>query len=331
MLHVCPKCGDFYADEQLMFCLTDGTPLVDVAPDSETWSEAVRVVEEKTNALRRHTRKLKRRRVMTSVTTTFVATTVVSVLAVNSFIYLRPTQEQGVLGRPLTLATTTPTPRLSDSLLPTPEPSLTPTPQSTVTASPTATATVEIDLTSPPGDTTPTRDTTPPATPTETTTPTATTTATVTATPTETASPTPLRTETPTETTTPTLTLTLDSPRTPTPTPTPTPVCSDADQSREGEALIQRFGASWRRSIEGGRRKIIAEHLPDGAQEAEASLGAVEFNASFLEDCRVCVVSARYAWQIRTNATLTAPAKVVTVPKQKRFTCLRLGGAWLCR
>jgi hypothetical protein len=45
----------------------------------------------------------------------------------------------------------------------------------------------------------------------------------------------------------------------------------------------------------------------------------------------VCVVSARYSWQVSTGATLVAPAKVVSVPGARQFTCLRLGGAWFCR
>jgi hypothetical protein len=106
---VCPKCGDYYADAGLAFCLADGTPLIGVDPASEVWSEGTRVIEEKANALRKQKRKLKWRRILLSAMTMLVATLVVIVVAVNSYIYLKPKPEENVLPKTPT-PTPTPTP-----------------------------------------------------------------------------------------------------------------------------------------------------------------------------------------------------------------------------
>src|ERR1044071_9995297 len=104
MIRICPKCGDYYADASLAFCLVDGTPLINVDPLSERWSEGTRVIEEKENALRKQKRKLKWRRVM--VSTMAVATLVVMVVAVNSFIVVEPGPEENVAALPSTPETT---------------------------------------------------------------------------------------------------------------------------------------------------------------------------------------------------------------------------------
>jgi hypothetical protein len=92
MMRLCPKCGDYYADTLLAFCLTDGMPLLNVDPTSENWSEGARVIEEKENALRKQKRKLKWRRVLLSAMTMMIVTMVVLVVAANSIIYLKPKQ-----------------------------------------------------------------------------------------------------------------------------------------------------------------------------------------------------------------------------------------------
>ena len=100
MIRTCPKCGDYYADGALAFCLVDGAPLIDVAPHTESWSEGTRVVEEKERALRKLGRTVKWRRVFMSAMTTLIVTLVVCVVAVNSYIYLRPKQEEEVSPKP---------------------------------------------------------------------------------------------------------------------------------------------------------------------------------------------------------------------------------------
>ncbi|HXQ69040.1 MAG TPA: carboxypeptidase-like regulatory domain-containing protein [Pyrinomonadaceae bacterium] len=78
MIRTCPKCGAYYADESLAFCFADGMPLLSVAPDSETWQEGLRAIEEKTQSLRKHQRNLRLRRVVLGGVTTLILATVLS-------------------------------------------------------------------------------------------------------------------------------------------------------------------------------------------------------------------------------------------------------------
>lgn len=106
--------------------------------------------------------------------------------------------------------------------------------------------------------------------------------------------------------------------------PTPTQECTDADKSRESKTIIGRFGGMWRRNIEGDRRKIIAQSVPAGVENAEATLGPIEYQSTVFNRCTAGVVTAMYVWQV------TSPVKTIRVPKEKRFTCVKIGGLWLC-
>src|SRR6185295_3968151 len=82
---LCPKCGDYYDDASLAFCLADGTPLVGVDASSESWTEGARVIKQKDSALR----KLKWRRVA-SLMIMLIVTMVVYGVASQRYIYLVP-------------------------------------------------------------------------------------------------------------------------------------------------------------------------------------------------------------------------------------------------
>ncbi|MGB8508618.1 MAG: hypothetical protein WCD76_09445 [Pyrinomonadaceae bacterium] len=112
------------------------------------------------------------------------------------------------------------------------------------------------------------------------------------------------------------------------PTPTP-PVCSAADKNREKGAIVKKFGDTWRHDIEGERDRIIAGNVPVGALNAEANLGVIEYQSTFSEACTSGFIMARYAWQVRAN--VNGEIKVATVSAEKKFTCVKSGGAWLCR
>jgi hypothetical protein len=149
MIRICPKCGDYYADALLAFCLVDGTPLTSVAQTSERWNEGARVIEEKENARRKQKRKLKRRRIVLSAMTIMIATMVVYVAVANTLIYLKAKPEGEAAAKPLTeptapggLTASVP-PGAPDEPMPTPTPQLTltptPTPKATTTQTPTTT------------------------------------------------------------------------------------------------------------------------------------------------------------------------------------------------
>lgn len=120
-MRTCPRCGDFYADASSAFCLRDGTPLVEVSPTSETWGEAVRVVEEKGNVLRKLERRQRWRRILMTATTMLVVVMVVCVVVVHSIIYFNPRPEPDVSAAtsgpddPPSTPTPTPTPVCSDA------------------------------------------------------------------------------------------------------------------------------------------------------------------------------------------------------------------------
>jgi hypothetical protein len=161
MIRTCPKCGDYYADASLAFCLADGTPLANVEPMSESWRAGARIIEEKENVLRKQRRKLKWRRVVLTAMTMAMAMMVVFVVAANALIYLRPETDEDGGDKPLT-ATTAPgdssPPSTPARTLPTQKPRPTVTPKPNASPTPKETAT-------------PPRDVKPPATPTPTPTP----------------------------------------------------------------------------------------------------------------------------------------------------------------
>lgn len=110
-MRICPKCGDYYADGSLAFCLADGTPLVGVDPGSQNWSEGARVIAEKANALSKQKRRLKWRRV--SLGTMMILTVVAFLLAAaqNRF-YLEPPPPPPATPTPTPSPSPTPTPAL---------------------------------------------------------------------------------------------------------------------------------------------------------------------------------------------------------------------------
>ena len=74
MMRACPKCGAYYADDSLAFCLSDGTPLVNVNPSSERWNEGSQVIKQKAERLRKQKRTLKWRWIVASAITALMLT-----------------------------------------------------------------------------------------------------------------------------------------------------------------------------------------------------------------------------------------------------------------
>ena len=274
MIRTCPKCADYYADSSLEFCLVDGTPLLNVDPQSKGWNKGKRIIEEKGKAFRKQQRTRKWRRVLLCAMTMLMVVVVASMVVFNSLIYLTVMPEKTAPAEPSI-----------------PNPAATP------------------------------------------------------------------------------ITVKTDAP-TPDTTPVETPICSDADKSRERAIILKRFGAAWRRGIEGERRRIIAENtparaasdanrgrrsvpnrsellalvhgnieggpgqilndnLPPRGASVEASLDAIEYTNTFSEKCMSAVVTARYVWRVKTNVNGTI--RVVRVEKGKKFTCGKVEGVWHCR
>lgn len=115
-MRVCPKCGDYSADDLLAFCLADGTPLVEVDPAGDSWQKASRVIEEKRKRLNRRTRSARWTWVLAGATTILVAAVLVS--------------------RSFTVETTPPRLPVLISPSPTPFPSPSPSPSPSPVSSP---------------------------------------------------------------------------------------------------------------------------------------------------------------------------------------------------
>jgi len=166
MIRACPKCGAYYADAALGFCLRDGTPLTSIDPSDSNWTEATRSVDHQQRALRKMQRKVRWRRLFMTGMTTLVVTVVVCVVAVNGLIYLAPKDEgtggavvastaPGAVGETILLnadssptpVVETPTPGFTPSVAASPESSVLPSPSpsvklvETVTPTPTPTPT----------------------------------------------------------------------------------------------------------------------------------------------------------------------------------------------
>ena len=299
MMRFCPKCGEYYADGSLAFCLGDGTPLVDVNPLGESWSAARRAVEEKENALTRQQRRLKWRRIVSAAVTTLIATMVLLVVAVNGLIYLKPKPDEVAAVSPPTQEASEPAEPAGAILPNTPaDPAPTPgmtTPTPTPKASPTPTRTNANSNTRPNvnGNHNTTTNTNHNAN-----------------TNTNANANTNANTNVNVHTD-----VNANSDTRPT-------VCSDADQRRESETIVKSFGALWRQRIERDRREIMAQA---GQAGTAAVLSPLEYESKFLKGCSAALVTVRYAWRV------DSPTGLVTVQKKRSFPCVKLGGAWLCR
>lgn len=106
----------------------------------------------------------------------------------------------------------------------------------------------------------------------------------------------------------------------------PASVC---DENRERKNLLARYEAGWHDNIKGERPSIIAGNVRDG-EIAEATLGPLDTQISFFEECKAASVTVRYVWQIN-KFYKGEPAKALNVPKRRRFLCGKILGGWFCK
>ena len=382
MIRTCPKCRAFYADEALAFCLADGWPLLDVAPDSQSWQEAVQAIEEKTQSLRKHRHRLRLRRVLLGGMTTLILATIFSrsyvvektpaatIPPVRSVPISRPQVAVTLTGEwppEFLLGSELPSPSPSPSVTETTEPSDPTLP--TDSASPTETTTVTDD----PRDTTVHTTASPSPVVTETVVPVV---YTISGRVSENGRPlagVKLRLEGSKSTTTTTdyngyytfNSLRAGGSYTITPLRDKTnfkPLnrsfdnlaqdgsadftgisereskpdvvdeqpakCTEADEARERNIIVNMYGARWRQSIEGERRKVIAENSRED-DEGEATLAPRDLQIIFFKECKAAAVTLKYVWQIKVVSP-RAEKRDVIVPRQRIIGCGKVFGKWLC-
>lgn len=143
-MRVCPRCGDYYADAQLAFCVADGTPLVNVDPRDEKSNEGSRVVAEKAKRLSNRKRKLWMRRIGLGALTTLILALVMarSYTVETTTPVVSPTPSPSPSSSPTVFQfaaspSPTPSPSPSPSASPSPSPSASPTASPSPSPSPT--------------------------------------------------------------------------------------------------------------------------------------------------------------------------------------------------
>lgn len=105
----------------------------------------------------------------------------------------------------------------------------------------------------------------------------------------------------------------------------------ECDQSREWQLILNQYGGSWRKSIEGEREKIIAENVPRNTKY-EITLGQITPRWSF-RNCNVAIVVLKYAWLIEIESrgpASTGERRRKTIPRERTYVCQKAGGHWIC-
>lgn len=105
--------------------------------------------------------------------------------------------------------------------------------------------------------------------------------------------------------------------------------CTEDDENRERRKIRASYEAGWLDGIRGERPKVIAGIVRDG-EVAEAALRTSDPQISFFEECRVAHVAVRYEWQVNTFFN-GRPARVLNLPKQRRYICGKVLGGWFCK
>lgn len=143
----CPKCRSFYDDESLAFCRTDGVPLVKLNQSNELWAEGRSAVETSRQIIQKQTRRQKLKRISRVLITTVMMIMVISVVAMNIYIYTPPKEKEKVEN--ITPSATiepsvSPKPAETPIVINSPSPTVSPSPRPTISPSPTKSATPEI-------------------------------------------------------------------------------------------------------------------------------------------------------------------------------------------
>lgn len=136
----CPKCRSFYDDESLAFCLADGIPLVKLNESDELWTEGSKAVETSRIIIQKQTRRQQLRRISRILITTLIIIMVISVIAMNIYVYTPSSEDEKVENiTPTSTIEPNNTPELlsTPNLISTPVSTITTLPAPTISRSPT--------------------------------------------------------------------------------------------------------------------------------------------------------------------------------------------------
>ncbi len=141
MMRFCPKCRTFYDDADLNFCLKDGVPLVNIKENDNLWREGTEVIQQTKYQIRREIFKKQFKKIVSILITTILIVMIISVITINSWIYLNPPEKEIVQNdkpfpKPEPTIEILPSPSGQKTVSPTPTPKKTPTPTTTPTPTP---------------------------------------------------------------------------------------------------------------------------------------------------------------------------------------------------
>lgn len=330
MMRSCLKCRAFYDDEALKFCLNDGVPLVEISQSDELWEQGSDALRETYSIIRRQTLRQNLKKMLMTAVTTILVTMVISVITLNSWIYLNPPEEETARNKlppptpesnpqstPQLESTLTPSPTAESTTESTPSPTLSPTPEPTIESTPDESdpdstpstpdeSTPDDSTPDPPIDTSPTVEKT------------------ITTTPTLIGSPSPSET--------------IEIKDTPDEKPS---VCSNDERKGNENQIANQFGRTWRerfladreRVLQAKIRELIKECEKNGTpdtcryftQETQATLSQ---NPTFLlalsaKNCQLVTITTFFEWTFTIPQNRTSPKKV-----RKTFVYQKQAGGW---
>lgn len=89
-MNFCPKCRSYYNDADLRFCFKDGVPLIAVGANENLRREGVDFIKRTEEKIKIESLRKQIRKIVTITITTILTVLIISVVTINSWIYLNP-------------------------------------------------------------------------------------------------------------------------------------------------------------------------------------------------------------------------------------------------
>lgn len=311
MLNVCPKCRSFYSDADLRFCLEDGVPLVAVSGSENLRREGEDFIRRTERRVRRETFRKQIRKIVSIIITTILTILVISVLTINSWLYLNPE----------TMETAK-----NETIQPEPQPTI----EASAETEPSAEPSAEPVL--PDGEPSPEITGTPKPEPSPA----------LEMSPALTPTPTIEVVKTPTQTRPPPITSAPVSPPIPIETPVSPPIptaeiCSQEERSRADLFIKNKYIEIWRKDILKQKEPLQSEIA--SANDISFDRISVKLNFSperisvlISPDCQKAAVKIQVLWTVQANAP---NVKIRVLPPRRNsvlpYRCEKTGSSWNCK
>ena len=322
MLNFCPKCRSFYSDADLRFCLNDGVPLIAVSENENLRREGEDFIRRAERRIERETFRKQIRKIVSITITTTLTILVISVITINSWLYLNPETMETAKNE-----TIQPEPQPTVQVSAEPEPSVEvpaetgstngePSPEITGTPTPEPSPTSE-SFPSPSSPPTIKIINTPLPPPTET--------------------PVSIPITTPTPIFVPTITPTPLPVEAPISTPiTPEKICTQQEKTQAISFIKQRYSETWRKGILNQKEPLqneiaSANDLSFDQISVKLNFSPENISVSISSDCQKAAVNIYVLWTVQANAP---DVKIRVVPPRRNsvlpYRCEKAGSSWSC-